>query len=69
MAAFTELNVWKMSMTLVESVYALTAAFPREELYGLTSQMRRASASSPSDIVGGYGLIHPVAIDPDDSRA
>jgi four helix bundle protein len=55
MAAHTELKVWQLSMTLAESVYALTAGFPREELYGLTSQMRRASVSIPSNIAEGYG--------------
>ncbi len=55
MAAFTELKVWQLSMSLAESTYALTAGFPREELYGLTSQMRRASVSIPSNIAEGYG--------------
>jgi four helix bundle protein len=55
MAAFTELKVWQLSMSLAESIYALTAGFPRGELYGLTSQMRRASISIPSNIAEGYG--------------
>ena len=55
MAAYTELKVWKLSMDLVEAVYGLTARFPRDEMYGLTSQMRRASISIPSNIAEGYG--------------
>lgn len=55
MAAYTELRVWQTSMDLAENIYALTARFPREEMYGLTSQMRRASVSIPSNIAEGYG--------------
>lgn len=55
MAAYTELRVWQTSMDLAEAVYALTARFPREEIYGLTAQMRRASVSIPSNIAEGYG--------------
>lgn len=55
MASYTELKVWQVSMDLVQSVYGLTRRFPREELYGLTGQMRRAAVSSPSNIAEGYG--------------
>ena len=59
MAAYTDLKVWQTSMDMVETIYALTARFPREELYGLTSQMRRASVSVPSNIAEGYGRDQP----------
>ena|SRR5690606_3449150 len=48
-----ELDVWKKSMDLVEAVYALTAKFPKEERYGLASQMQRAAVSIPSNIAEG----------------
>ena len=48
-----ELDVWKKSMELVTDVYALTMAFPKEELYGLTSQIRRAAVSIPANISEG----------------
>ena len=59
MAAFTELRAYRASMDLVESVYVLTARFPREEIYGLTAQMRRGSVSIPSNIAEGYGREQP----------
>jgi four helix bundle protein len=51
--AFRELNVWKKSIDLTVLVYELTREFPREETYGLTSQMRRASVSVASNIAEG----------------
>lgn len=50
-----ELDVWKMGMELVVEIYAATRSFPREELYGLASQMRRAAVSIPSNIAEGAG--------------
>ena len=50
-----ELIVWQRSIQLSLAVYKLTAKFPKEELYGLTSQMRRAAVSIPSNIAEGYG--------------
>jgi four helix bundle protein len=47
------LEAWKQSMELVVEVYALTRGFPREEIYGLCSQMRRAAVSIPSNIAEG----------------
>jgi four helix bundle protein len=48
-----DLEVWKKSMDLAAHVYSLTARFPREELYGLTSQIRRSVVSIPSNIAEG----------------
>jgi four helix bundle protein len=48
-----DLEVWKKSMDLAAHVYSLTARFPQEELYGLTSQMRRSAVSIPSNIAEG----------------
>jgi four helix bundle protein len=47
------LLAWQKSMDLVEEVYELTKTFPREEIYGLTSQLRRAAISVPSNIAEG----------------
>ena len=48
-----DLKVWQEAISLVETVYRLTAAFPKEEQYGLTSQMRRAATSVPANIAEG----------------
>src|SRR6201993_4169691 len=54
-ASYRDLRVWQRAMDLVVSVYRATQEFPREELYGLTSQMRRAAVSIPSNIAEGKG--------------
>jgi four helix bundle protein len=51
--AFDELVVWQKSVDLVAAIYTATAHFPREEIYGLTSQLRRAAVSVPSNIAEG----------------
>jgi four helix bundle protein len=48
-----DLDVWKKSMNLATQVYSLTSRFPKGELYGLTSQMRRSAVSIPSNIAEG----------------
>jgi four helix bundle protein len=58
-ASFKELVVWKKSMPLAVEIYELTRAFPREETYGLTSQMRRSAVSIPSNIAEGQGRANP----------
>jgi four helix bundle protein len=50
---FRELRVWQGGMDLVESVYRLSGGFPKSEVYGLTSQVRRAAVSVPSNIAEG----------------
>lgn len=50
-----DLDVWKQSMLLAEDVYALTKEFPSEEKYGLSSQIKRAVVSIPSNIAEGAG--------------
>jgi len=52
---FKELDVWKKSFDLVGEVYRVVAGFPKEEIYGLTSQLKRAIVSISSNIDGGYG--------------
>lgn len=53
MRDFRKLKVWERSHRLALAVYAATAEFPREELYGLTSQTRRSCASVPANIAEG----------------
>ena len=48
-----DMEVWKKSMELVAQVYSITKAYPKEELFSLTSQMRRAAISIPSNIAEG----------------
>jgi len=50
-----KLDAWKQSIELVEDIYAITTVFPKSELYGLTSQLRRAAVSVPSNIAEGAG--------------
>ena len=53
--SYRDLRVWQQAMDLVEACYRLTVAFPREELFGMTAQIRRASVSIPANIAEGYG--------------
>ena len=48
-----DLDAWKEAIQLVEDVYKITRSFPKEEMYGLTSQLRRAAVSIPSNIAEG----------------
>lgn len=50
---FKELIVWQRGVELVTEVYRVTSSFPKEEIYGLTSQMRRCAVSIPSNIAEG----------------
>lgn len=53
--SFRDLVVWQKSMDFVESIYSITKEFPSDERYALTSQLKRASVSVPSNIAEGYG--------------
>jgi four helix bundle protein len=53
--SYRDLVVWQKSMQLVTDIYRITKAFPKEEIYGLTSQIRRAAVSIPSNIAEGQG--------------
>lgn len=55
MKSFRDLQVWQKAHQLTLGVYVATQSFPREELYGLTSQMRRASSSIPMNTAEGCG--------------
>lgn len=55
MKDFKSLKVWQKGIKLVIEIYKSTKHFPQEELYGLTSQMRRSSVSIPSNIAEGSG--------------
>ncbi len=55
MANYKDLDTWKVSMQLVKEVYLLTQKFPKEELYALASQMKRAAVSVPANIAEGVG--------------
>jgi four helix bundle protein len=48
-----DLDVWRESIDLVADVYSISSSFPKDEVYGLTSQMRRSAVSIPSNIAEG----------------
>lgn len=56
-ASYQDLIAWQKAMSLVVDVYRATKSFPKEELFGLTSQMRRAAVSVPSNIAEGHGRL------------
>ena len=53
--SYRDLRVWQEAVNLAESCYRLTKTFPKEELYGMTTQIRRASVSIAANIAEGYG--------------
>jgi four helix bundle protein len=53
MRDFRKYDIWKEGLDLSQAIYLLTGSFPKEELFGLSSQMRRASVSIPSNIAEG----------------
>ena len=60
-ASFRDLKVWRDAMTLVEDVYRVSRAFPADERFGLTAQLRRAAVSIPSNIGEGKRRKRPRA--------
>ena len=58
MKSFRELRIWQAAMDLVENIYLLTRSFPKQETYGLTSQLQRAAVSIPSNIAEGHAREH-----------
>jgi four helix bundle protein len=56
--SYRDLLVWQAGMALAEACYQATRAFPREEAFGMTSQIRRAAASIPANIAEGHGREH-----------
>ncbi|MFZ1684542.1 MAG: four helix bundle protein [Candidatus Zixiibacteriota bacterium] len=59
MRHFEELTAWQVSIEVAKLVYELTREFPKEEIFGLTSQIRRASVSISSNIAEGFGRRSP----------
>jgi four helix bundle protein len=57
--SFRDLQVWQRSVQLTVAVYRMTKDFLREEIYGLTSQIRRSAISVPSNIAEGQGRLNP----------
>jgi four helix bundle protein len=55
---FRSLEVWKLGKDIVLTVYRATGEFPKEEMYGLVSQMRRAAISIPSNVAEGFNRKH-----------
>jgi four helix bundle protein len=53
--SYNDLIAWQKGISFVTQIYACTSTFPREEMYGLTSQLRRAAVSIPSNIAEGHG--------------
>ncbi len=53
--SYRDLRVWQKGMDLAEICYLITREFPKEEMYTMTSQIRRAAASIPANIAEGYG--------------
>jgi len=56
--SFKDLKIWQKGIQLVKDIYALSKALPKEEIYGLQSQLRRSAVSIPSNIAEGFARIH-----------
>jgi len=56
--SYRELEVWQLAMMLAEECYKMTKSFPKDELFGMPSQVRRAATSIPANIAEGQGREH-----------
>lgn len=56
--SFKDLKIWQKGIEIVKEVYELTKFFPKEELYGLTSQIRRSAISVPANVAEGFKRYH-----------
>lgn len=57
--SYKDLQVWQRAMDLAEMAYRVTKSFPKDELFGMTSQIRRAAVSIPANIAEGWGRNNP----------
>ncbi len=55
---FRDLEIWKKAMEIVKGAYKATNRFPRQEIFGLTSQIRRSAVSIPSNVAEGFNRFH-----------
>ncbi|MFA5033426.1 MAG: four helix bundle protein [bacterium] len=55
---FSDLEVWQIGKDIVKEVYKITGSFPKEEIYDITSQIKRAVVSVPANIAEGFGRFH-----------
>ncbi len=55
---FWDLDIWKKGIEIVKDIYKIVREFPKEELYGLVSQMQRSAVSIPSNIAEGFNKFH-----------
>jgi four helix bundle protein len=55
LSSYQQLDIWKKSLGLVTEIYQISSTFPKAEIFGLTSQMRRAAISIPANIAEGWG--------------
>ena len=56
--SFEDLEVWKIGKEITLQIYKLTQNFPKDEIFGMTSQIRRAASSVPANIAEGFGRYH-----------
>ena len=56
--SFEDLEVWQMGKEITLQIYKLTQNFPKDEIFGMTSQIRRAASSVPANIAEGFGRYH-----------